>query len=374
MRMKSLSPPRRQSVAIALALITGAGCSALRAQRGEEQPAAQIQMEPVVITGDARLKKLNDEELFAAGESAFAAHDYRAAARYFDRLVDFHPDSKHLRAATYNAGLAHEKTGDWEDALGRFSLLADPARGTGDALDAAFQQAEALYHLGRHAEAITILTELGARADLTDGERLQAQVQRGVCEVEDGRLEVAEATFRRALTDYQAISDRGLVDDFYPAQAQFFLGEIYRLRYQMVSLDPNQRADDLAKDLEYKAELLLSAQGHYVRAIRIGNRYWSTASGERIGSLYESLYEHLVSSPAPKELDEEEAQVYRQELRKKIRVLITKAINVYELTLEAAERLGGASPFVERTRESLRKMKELLIADAQNDDGPQTAN
>jgi tetratricopeptide (TPR) repeat protein len=373
--MKSLSPPRRQSIAIALALTTGAGCSVLRAQRGEEQPAAQIQMEPIVITGDAQLERLNDEELFAAGESAFAAHDYRAAARYFDRLVDFHPDSKHLRSATYNAGLAHEKNGDWEDALGRFSVLADPARGTGDALDATFRQAEALYHLGRYGDALAILTELAARADLKEGDRLQAQVQRGVCEVEDGRLQAAEATFRRALTAYQTMDDRGLVDDFYPAQAQFFLGEIYRLRYQMVSLDPNQGVDELAKDLEYKAELLLSAQGHYLRVIRMGNRYWSTASGERIGGLYESLYQHLVSSPVPKELDEEEAQIYRQELRKRIRVLITKAINVYELTLEAAERVGAAAnPFVERTRESLRKMKELLIADAEIDDGPQTAN
>ncbi len=373
MRRKSLSSTPRQSIAIALALSAGAGCSSLRAPRREEAPAGQIRMEPIVITGDAQLERLNDEELFAAGESAFAAHDYRAAARYFDRLVDFHPHSKHLRSATYNAGLAHEKNGDWEDALWRFSLLADAARGTGDALDAAFQQAEALYHLGRYADAIAILTELGSRADLAAPEHLQAGVQRGVCEVEDGRLEAAEGTFRRALADYQAMDDRGLVDDFYPAQAQFFLGEIYRLRYQMVSLDPNQRADELAKDLEYKAELLLSAQGHYLRAIRMGNRYWSTASGERIGGLYESLYEHLVSSPVPQELDEEEAQVYRQELRKKIRVLITKAINVYERTLEAAERVGAANPFVERTRESLRKMKELLIADAQSDDEPQTA-
>src|SRR5215813_12702419 len=372
--MKSLSRQPRRSMAIALAVTAGAACSSLRGQKREEPPAAQIQMDPIVITGDAHLEKLNDEELFAAGESAFAAHDYRAAARYFDRLVDFHPESKHLRSAAYNAGLAHEKNGDWEDALWRFSLLADPARGTGEALDAAFRQAEALYHLARYAVAIAILTELGARADLTDGERLQAQVQRGVCELEDGRVEVAEATFRRALADYQAMEDRGPVDDFYPAQAQFFLGEIYRLRYQMVSLDPNQGVDELAKDLEYKAELLLSAQGHYLRAIRMGHRYWSTASGERIGALYESLYEHLVSSPVPKELDEEEAQIYRQELRKKIRVLITKAINVYERTLEAAERVGAANPFVERTRESLQKMKELLIADAQKDDGPQTAN
>jgi tetratricopeptide (TPR) repeat protein len=372
--MKSLSPPSTWSIAIALALSVGSGCASVHRGTREETPVQEIRMEPLVIAGDVQLDGLNDEELFASGESAFAAQDYRRAARYFDRLVDFHPESKHFRAATYNAGLAHEKNGEWEDALSRFTQLADAGKGTGDALDAAFRQAEVLYHLTRYADAIVILSELAARTDLSRADRLQAQVQRGVCEVEDGRPEAAEASFRSALADYQSVEDKGLVDDFYPAQAQFFLGEIYRLRYQIISLDPDKSVDELAKDLEYKAELLLSAQGHYLRAIRMGNGYWSTASGERIGGLYESLYEQMVSSPVPKELDAEEAQVYRQELRKKVRVLITKAINVYERTLEAAERIGAANPFVERTRESLRKMKELLLADAKKDDEARTAN
>ena len=99
----------------------------------------------------------------------------------------------------------------------------------------------------------------------------------------------------------------------------------------------------------------------------MGNGYWATAAGAQIGGLYENLYEHMVNSPAPPELDAEEAEVYRQELRKKIRVLLTKSINIYERTLEAAERIGAQNPFVDRTRESLRKVKELLLADA--DDG-----
>jgi hypothetical protein len=41
-------------------------------------------------------------------------------------------------------------------------------------------------------------------------------------------------------------------------------------------------------------------------------------------------------------------------------------------TLETAERIGAANPFVERTRESLKKMKELLLADAQKDDAVNT--
>ena len=72
----------------------------------------------------------------------------------------------------------------------------------------------------------------------------------------------------------------------------------------------------------------------------------------------------MVNGPAPRELNGEEAEIYRSELRKKIRVLLTKAITVYERTLEAAERIGASNPFVEKTRESLRRMKEQLLADA----------
>jgi tetratricopeptide (TPR) repeat protein len=366
--------PRSIRLLTALAVLAAGGCASLRGRAKSESPEQAIQMDPVVITGDVQLQKLNAEELFASAESAFAAQDFKQAARYFDRLADFHPESRHFRAATYNAGLAHEKNEEWEAALSRFTQLADARKGTGDALDAAFRLAEVLYHLARYADAVQVLNELGARADLTPADRLQAKVQRGVCEVEGGRLDVAEATFRGALAEYQSMGDKSVLDDFYPSQAQFFLGEIYRLRYQSISLDAEKAVDQLSNDLEYKAELLLSAQGHYLRAIRMGNGFWATASGERIGGLYEDLYQQMVNSPAPKELNSEEADVYRQELRKKVRILITKAINIYERTLETAERIGAANPFVERTRESLRKMKELLLADAQKDDEAPSTN
>jgi hypothetical protein len=166
------------------------------------------------------------------------------------------------------------------------------------------------------------------------------------------------------LTLYQDAPDKDVLDDYFPAQAQFFLGEIFRLHYESITLDANKSVDELAKDLEYKAELLLSSQGHYLRAIRIGNGYWATAAGAQIGGLYENLYDHMVNAEAPRELNSEEAELYKHELRKKIRVLLTKAITVYERTLEAAERIGAQSPFVEKTRESLKRMKDLLLADA----------
>ncbi|MFY2561784.1 tetratricopeptide repeat protein [Corallococcus terminator] len=345
--------------------------SAARPEVSETGPVKQeLQFDAVTVTADLELDKLNDEELFAGATSAFAANDFKQAARYFGRLVDFHPNSQHRRAALYNAGLAHQRLKEWEEAWHRFSELADPARGQGDALDASFRVAETQYHLERYDEALAVLTTIAARADLPANRRIEARVQQGVCELEAGRTDAAEATLRKAITSYEALADKDEVDDYFPAQAHFFVGELYRLHYENVKLDPAKGADKLAEDLNYKAELLLSAQGHYLRSIRVGNGYWATAAGAQIGALYEDLYAQMVSSPAPSELNAEESIVYRQELRKKIRVLLTKSINIYERTLETAERIGSQSAFVDRTRESLAKVKALLLADAEGEPVP----
>jgi tetratricopeptide (TPR) repeat protein len=344
------------------------GCrTAGTAVREDSKPRQEIRFDPVEVKADLDLEKLNDEELFAGGTSAFAAGDFKQAARYFGRLVDFHPDSKHRREALYNAGLAHQRLKEWEEAYHRFSELADAEKGTGDALDAAFRVAETQYHLERYDDAAKVLSVLANRQDIPVGRRMEARVQQGVCELESGHSEQAEVTLRKAVSDYEALPEKDEVEDYFPAQAHFFMGEIYRLHFEDVKLDPAKGTDKLAEDLNYKAELLLSAQGHYLRSIRVGNGYWATAAGAQIGAMYENLYDHMVHTEAPPGLSAEEAQVYRQELRKKIRVLLTKSINIYERTLEAAERIGSQSAFVDRTRESLRKVRELLLADADAD-------
>jgi TolA-binding protein len=328
----------------------------------------EVRFDPLVITGDLDLEKLNDEELFAAGTSFYAAEDWAQAARYFGRLADFFPNSKHRRAALYNAGLAAEKAKVWEEAYQRFSELSDPVKGTGDSLDAAYRVAEVLYHLERFDDAAGVLEAISNRADLSLDKRIEARTQLGICELEAGHSDKAETTLRKVLSDWQDAPDHDSMEDYFPAQAQFFLGEIFRLHYESITLDADKTVDELTKDLEYKSELLLSAQGHYLRAIRIGNGYWATAAGAQIGGLYENLYQHMTNAPAPKELTAEEADVYRSELRKKIRVLLSKAITIYERTLEAAERIGASSPFVEKTRESLQRMKDQLLADSKADE------
>ncbi len=362
---------RLMHVSVCLVVVALTGCAHRQALSGPSG-AHELKFGEVLITGDLELAKLNDEELFAAGTSLYASEDYAQAARYFGRICDFHPSSKHYRLALFNAGLALEKLKEWEEAWVRFSVLADASKGTGDALDAAFRLAECDYQLERYADATLLLRTIADRTDVSVDQRLKARVQQGVCEVFLNRNDTAENTLRSALAYWNSLTDKDLVDDYFPGQAQFFLGEIFRIHYESVQLDADKTTEKLAEDLEYKSELLLSSQGHYLRAIRVGNGYWATAAGNRIGGLYENMYDHMLHAPAPRELLANEQEVYRTELRRKIRVLIGKAITVYERTLEAAERIGASSPFVQQTRESLQRMKDLLLVEAKAEEGEKT--
>lgn len=350
----------------AAAAVIAAGCVTTKGAKPKEEI---VHFEEVTVIGDLELEKLNDEELFTAGQSFYAAEDYKQAARYFGRIPDFHPNSPHKRKALYNAGLSHEKLKEFDEALQRYSELADPEKGFDDAIDASFKVALCQFYRGEVDEAIRILRIVHGRQDLSLNRRLDALMQAGTSEFLAGRIDAGEVTLRKVIAAWQELEDPDEVDRGIPGQAQFYIGEIYRTHYESVQLNPDKKTvDELSKDLEYKAELLLSAQGHYLRAIRIGDGGWATAAASQIGGMYENLYDHMLNAAAPKELNAEEAEVYREELRKKIRILLTKAISIYERTLETAERIGAQNSYVDETRVRLQRVKDLLLAEAKSDE------
>ncbi len=317
---------------------------------------------------DLELSKLNDEELFACGAAAYQAGRYPRAVKCFTRLADLFPESPRAWNAAYNAGVAYEAQGDYANAALRYEATMDPDRGTGDRLDAAWRAATARYHLQDYPAAIALLERIVSRGDLDTANRIRALAHLGVCRLENGETGLAEARLREALQLYRERQGLERLEDYYPGQAQFFLGEIYRLHFEAVKIAAVEDLSKLGEDLEYKAQLLLSAQGHYLRAIRLGNAHWGIAAGQRVGGLYEGLYHEMTTAPVPEGFDEEQAALYRGMLRRKVRVLVQKAISIYERTLATAERIGVEGMFRERTRESLDRMKQVLLVDAAADE------
>jgi len=319
---------------------------------------------------DLELEGKNDAELFAIGTAAFGGGDFARAATAFSRLADLFPSSRHEPAALFNAGLAYERIDEWRLALERFRTLERKYEGP-DAIEASFRVAECQYHLRELGDARATLDRLASAPGLSQGDRVRALAQRGIVELEDGKLEDAERSLRLALSTYREASEDERLDEHYAAQAQYYLGEVYREWFRALPLDPS-KGDDAAlqRDLEHKAEMLLSAQGHYLRAIRMGNDRWAVASGFRIGELYDELRSHLLDAPLPPGLDEEHAEAYRAELRRRVRVLAAKAITAYEQTLARAARSGVEDlRFLSEAQGSLARLKAALAEDAKAQPG-----
>lgn len=355
-----------------LVLVLLTGCSAHHSGRIYEVELEEVE----IVAGGPDVMEIadhNDVELFVVGEAAFADQEYEKAGIAFSRLTDVFPESPRLDEAHYNAGLAWERAGEFLWALPHYQILTRYQSGR-DWRDAAFRQSETLYHLEDYAAAADLLHEISKDEHLTMNERIEALVKEGVCLVETGNESTAEILLRKALGHYIRESRAGdeTIDDYYAAQGQFFLGEIYRLRFERSPLDPSiLDLKVLHDDFEHKAGLLLSAQGHYLRAIRLGHARWAAASGFRVGRLYEVLHEQLVNSRLPLSLaDPNERLAYADLLREEVRVVLTKSMIAYERTLAAAERIGLQDAWRRRIESSLERVKEMLLQQRTSGDVP----
>src|SRR5262249_20800245 len=122
--------------------------------------------------------------------------------------------------------------------------------------------------------------------------------------------------------------------------------------------------------IDRRASLLLDAQREYFNTIRLGDARWGTAAGYRIGSMYDGLWQALMTAPIPppsRTLPQGTLPIYQREYRaslaRHIRPLMRHAIRYWELTLLMAERTGAHTEWAERTRAELEQMRSRLLED-----------
>jgi tetratricopeptide (TPR) repeat protein len=340
-----------------LLALVGIACA-----HGRAEPQRIEITEPAVITAgppqEVPLGEMDDATLFDVGTRAFQAGDFEKAVLHFDRLWTSFPSSSNRPAALWNAALARERLGQFAAALERFEKYIELKN---NEPDAQLHAALAEYRLGQLPAAAQRLHALAARPGLPALTRAKVMVQEAVCRIEGGSRAEGEHLLRSALDIYE--NDREeRIDPALPAQAEFWLGEVFRGASREERLDPlamDQKA--LGDALEKKAQLLLSAQGHYLRSIRRGDGEWATAAGYRIGEMYEELYAELVQAPLPRGLNESQRALYQEQLRKRVKNLVEKAIRIYEQTLSTAQRVGAQTGYVEKIEQALDRLRKLLL-------------
>lgn len=359
-------------------ILFAAGCASTRTAGRDEE---RVRMDPILIHSQkdplTGLDGYDARALLELGNKLYDQGDADKAIKVYEKLLATFPDSEHVVLAIYNEGLAYERLAEWDKALEAFGRVIGEYPETKSFKDAYFRMAFDYGKLERWKDVADTFWQIRQIEGLTTMDELEARAGMGVGMFMQEDYATAEHEFLGVLRFHEERSkEEYLPADYYVGQARFYLGEIYAREFENLelsepNLDEDKWAEMMGEELEEKCELLLRAQHNFIRTIRVGHTGWATAAGFRIGSLYEKLYDDLLQVPVPPSLSEEGKKYYLEELRKKVSVLVMKAIQIYERSLEMAHRVGEENEWVEKTSKSLERMKSLALAqlDGGSEDG-----
>lgn len=302
-------------------------------------------------------------DLFKRATDSLNAKRCEEAVTLYDKLVGEFPSSEYVSASLYNAGLCQQATGNFAGAADHYSKVRSLRPDSEDVKDASFLLAEVLVQLERFEDVVTISDELLAREDLSAEERLEGMARRAQGLLGQNRLDEAEQYAQSALSYFRTRpKEQPIRDEFFAAACNYVLAETYRVREESMAfpegLEPQKAV------LIKRAELVLQAQREYFNTIsfqNLDNLHWAAASGYRIGHMYDELWQAIMSAPVPKNLQGEGEKPYHDELAKLIKPLIRHAIRYWELTLMFIERTGMKTPWTEKTKTDLARVRQLLL-------------
>jgi tetratricopeptide (TPR) repeat protein len=341
-----------------------AGCVPTKKVIKEKPPEEELFMEPlhIGIKPDPELGLVDFDAvtLYQEGLRFHESGRCDRAVAFYDRLLKEFSSSRYFSAAAFNAGRCLEELDRTEEAVSRYQVITRGLEKSKDWVDAGFRESMCLSSLGKHQEAAELLDRLVNREELTVSDRIDALVLKGEALKKMGELVKAESTFRRALRIYRQRGKDEYLDPVPAARAEFRLSELTEERFQAAPLRLPE--EQMQADLEAKAVLLLSAQGGYLRTIRYGDPEWATAAGYRVGNLYLHLHQAMEQAPVPDDLSEEEIKIYKDVLRKRTAVLLRKALKVFQMTVELAERTFVQNRWTKAARQQLEFVKTQVLS------------
>lgn len=361
MKTRSSASARRWMLGLALLL----GACAPTGTLIEMEP---LHFEVVDAPGDSRVETLDPAVLFREAGAAFADEDYDTAARKYVLIVERFGDSRYGNVSRFNGALALERGGRCEEALPLYESVSQRVAGSKDAHDAIFRKASCEEVLERWSHAVTALDRVLAPEwnGIVSLDRLEAYSRRGWARYRLGDLARAERDYKRALKTYRKdIGNPAMLGNRWVSMAQYEVGQIYSELFSSIRF--RLPIEEMARDLEDKSNLFIKAQNAYVKAVRHHHRDFAVKSGFQLGALFERMYDDMMAAEVPDDLSQEEIDVYYGELRKHVKPLVTKAIDIYERNIQLGRRLKGGEEWVKKTESGLARLKEVLRSDAEKD-------
>lgn len=335
---------------------------------GQSSPpkvAKDQKLEHVIEVPTVVVTPLEDAQIqaeFERGKSLLLAGEHRAAAELFDKLAKARPDSEVEPPCLYNAAVAYESFGAWDDSLARLRELLRRFPGYALERNALMRMSRTLAHVERWSELVVVVDQLQARKDLALLETVEVHGMRALGLVEQGMVDEAlrEVSVARDIIERERFGEAGK-PPIELAVVWFALGEVRRKKSEQIVFVPVP--SNFGEVLEKRCQGLLDAQRAYTDTMRSLDARWTAMAGYRLGQLYQDLYRDVMRIPPPAKADTlRKKQLFEGAMRLRYRVLLEKGLDMMNGTVRMGDRTGESSAWVSRAREAQRTL-ELALQD-----------
>jgi tetratricopeptide (TPR) repeat protein len=310
--------------------------------------------------------ELVPDTLYELGQTFRRLAVYDEAARYFEEYVDTVPDGEYAVEALASASQFRQGLGDYSKAMQDIERFIRVVRGEEDDEQAI---AEARYQMAKTQESA-------------------GDVRRAINEYMDFIRQGGTTAPSRALQAYVAIADlyadarrEDYAYDFYEDTVEFYEGldEEQRAKLENAGLDAAAKAQFMLADKMYERWSEMDIEGRTEQQIRdkvteklelageteeafdkvvteFRRPGWAIAALTRMGQMYHSFFDELISAPVPPGLDPLVEEEYRTEIENQAAARKQVAMDRYMRAIEIARDEGW---FNEYSSLAARKLQEL---------------
>ena len=306
---------------------------------------------------DEEMKKEPDF-FFKMANSYFDSGRYDEAEKIYAKIVKNYFQVYDVFPSLFNLGLISIKKQEWEQAAKSLSAALTIVKKPEDRKDTYFLLLDVLRQIEKWDELLErgreMLSSPHLNSYLTESEKFEVALRKAEALIKKGDYEEGKKLVDYVLFNVKSGKSRtDLLYDPEYARANFILGVLESDKFFKMELKNTEES------LLEKCKVIVEAQKFYVRSIRAGIVYWTNASIFETSRLYTTLYQEMVSFKIPDDLSEEEVEVYRCELWKKVSGLLTKSRRILKKSLKVAENIKEDNEYLSKSIQLLVEIENI---------------
>jgi len=301
------------------------------------------------------------DALFTAARLEEGIAYYDKAATLYEQLAQRYPQNAHAADSLRSAGVLRQSLGQHDRAIKHYGEYAKRYKDRSDAKDVAFQAAVVREDQKDWRGAAAAFAAY-SKSYQGDTRTVEALAREADAHLKAGNDAAAKDAAAKALSAYKGEGKHGKHESsgeeasYYAAEARYIQGELVYRDYERMKIAGKPK--QLAKVLEEKAKRLEEAKGIYLDVVTYRSPEWATAALLRIGQGYEAYAKAMRNAPVPKDLKEDEKQMYRDELEKVVVVIEDKALDAYKSGYAKALTIGVYNHHTQAIRQALSRLAE----------------